>query len=108
MPEKALLIIPTLDFTSMLKFIEENWGISPLADRDANANNLLSAFDFTQAPRPPEFLPFTRENTATAKPDPSGVIYLAYGLAFSLSILAIGFAHFRSPKKKNKLHEVPK
>ena len=63
----ALLISPyaktgyidhtVLDFTSMLKFIEQNWNIAPLAERDANANNLLSAFDFNQSPRLPIFLP---------------------------------------------------
>ena len=43
----------TLDFTSMLKFIEDNWGLAPLADRDARPNSIAGAFDFTQAPRPP-------------------------------------------------------
>ena len=58
----ALLISPyakqgyidstTLDFTSILKFIEENWGLEPLAERDAKANNFLSAFDFKQPAAP--------------------------------------------------------
>lgn len=34
------------DHTSILKFIEWRYGLKPLADRDAKANNLLSAFDF--------------------------------------------------------------
>lgn len=33
---------------SILKFIEERWGLSPLSSRDAQANNLLNAFDFEQ------------------------------------------------------------
>jgi phospholipase C len=89
-----------LDFTSILKFIEQNWGVTSLNDRDANANNFLSAFDFTQAPRQAEFLPFTRENAAPVKPDPSNVIYMAYGLAISLAILSIGIAYIRSHKAK--------
>ncbi len=89
-----------LDFTSILKFIEENWGLDPLAERDTNANNFLSAFDFTQAPRQAVYLPFTRENAAPGKADPSKVIYLAYGLAFSLAILVIGFAYYLSHKSK--------
>jgi hypothetical protein len=28
------------DFTSLLKFIEENWGVPPLAERDARANSI--------------------------------------------------------------------
>jgi phospholipase C len=99
----------TLDFTSMLKFIEVNWGLEPLAERDKNANDLFSAFDFKQPPRQPEYLPFERMNVAVQKKDPSKVIYAGYGIAFSLSVLAIGFAHFRTPKaKKQKMKEVSK
>lgn len=89
-----------LDFTSILKFIEENWGVKPLADRDMNANNFLSAFDFNQAPRQADFLPFTRETTATVKKDPSIVIYVVYGLALFLAILTILFAFIRSYRTK--------
>jgi phospholipase C len=35
------------DTTSVLKFIETRWGVPPLGTRDAAANNLLNAFDFT-------------------------------------------------------------
>ena len=42
----------TLDFTSGLKFIEENWGLAPLTRRDATARSFTEAFDFDQAPRP--------------------------------------------------------
>ena len=34
--------------TSILKFIEWRYGLKPLAKRDAEANNLLGAFDFGQ------------------------------------------------------------
>ena len=81
-----------LDFTSILKFIEQNWGIAPLADRDAKANNFLSAFNFNQQPRQPEFLSLTRGNSAPTKASPTLVIYSAYGLALSLSILVLLFA----------------
>ena len=33
---------------SILKFIEWRHGLKPLANRDAEANNLLAAFDFDQ------------------------------------------------------------
>lgn len=39
------------DTTSILKFIEYNYGLSPLSARDANANNLLNAFNFNQTPQ---------------------------------------------------------
>ena len=36
--------------TSILKFIETRWQLAPLGSRDAAANNLLNAFDFSQTP----------------------------------------------------------
>lgn len=92
-----------LDFTSILKFIEQNWGVASLADRDANANDFLSAFDFNQAPRAPIFLSFTRPNAAQSKNDPAKVIDLAYGMASVVPFLVIGFAIFRSRKRKVRI-----
>jgi phospholipase C len=45
-----------LDYTSALKFVEQNWGLAPLTARDAHANSLSSAFDFRSGPRPPVLL----------------------------------------------------
>ncbi|HVC26921.1 MAG TPA: alkaline phosphatase family protein [Nitrososphaerales archaeon] len=39
------------DHTSILKFVESRFGLSPLSTRDAAANNLAEAFDFSQQPR---------------------------------------------------------
>jgi phospholipase C len=38
------------DFTSILKFIETVHSLPPLTSRDASANDLMEAFDFSQAP----------------------------------------------------------
>jgi len=74
-----------LDFTSILKFIEENWNLRPLAKRDAAANSIGVAFDFRAGPRPPEYI-----STVRVPPTPPegrrGVIYAAYGFAFVLSV----------------------
>lgn len=68
-----------LDYTSLLRFIEDNWGLEPLAIRDAQANSIISAFDFAEPPRPAKFLPFERvTNAAKAEPD-RRVIYVLYG-----------------------------
>jgi phospholipase C len=70
----------TLDFTSQLKFIENNWGVEPLAERDRNANDIVSAFDFSAAPREPVLLDRARD--PAGPPDSrSGVVYLCYGAA---------------------------
>jgi phospholipase C len=45
------------EFSSVLRFIEDNWGLRQLTDRDREATPLLSAFDFDQAPRDPVPLP---------------------------------------------------
>ena len=89
-----------LDFTSILKFIEENWSVKSLSTRDAKANNFLTAFDFGQAPRRAEFLTMTRESSALVKKTPTTVIYGAYGLALALSVLAVGLAIGRSRKQQ--------
>jgi len=41
------------EFASILKFIENDFGISPLTQRDANANDTTDSFDFNQTPLPP-------------------------------------------------------
>jgi phospholipase C len=43
----------TLEFSSVLKLIEDLHGLKPLTERDAGAADLLEAFDFTQKPNPP-------------------------------------------------------
>jgi len=39
------------EFGSILKFIEENWGLGSLGTTDVRAHNLIDSFDFTQPPR---------------------------------------------------------
>jgi phospholipase C len=47
----------TGEFSSVLKFIEMNWGLPSLTRRDRSASDLSEAFDFSQEPRPPEPVP---------------------------------------------------
>jgi hypothetical protein len=44
------------EFSSILKFIEERYGLSALTERDANANDMTDSFDFTQTARTPVIL----------------------------------------------------
>ena len=53
----------TYTFESWLKTVEERFGINSMTARDANANDMLDAFDFTQQPRKPRIL------------DPKGTAY---------------------------------
>ncbi len=43
----------TYDFTSVLKFIEERWGMPHLTARDHRANDMRDCFDFDQTSYPP-------------------------------------------------------
>ena len=45
----------TYDFTSVLKFIEDNWSLQPLTARDATANSISNALDLSKAPAAPVF-----------------------------------------------------
>jgi len=45
------------EFSSVLRFIEDNWGLTQLTKRDEQATPMLSAFDFEQEPRAPDPLP---------------------------------------------------
>ncbi len=84
----------TLDFTSYLKFIEENWRLGPLAERDASANNFLDAFDFAQAPREPAFISWERHPVAASEPKRI-VLYITYSSVVLFSALLLGIAAAR-------------
>ncbi len=92
-----------LDFTSILKFIEDNWGIAPLTARDAKANDFMGAFDFAQAPRPASFLPLARETIVPVKEAPTRIIYGAYGMALVVSILVMSIAFWSRSKRKMRV-----
>jgi phospholipase C len=78
-----------LDHTSILKFIEENWGIAPLAERDAKANNITSAFDFSMTPRPAILVSDSREVPEPRIEPRRIVIYAAYGAAMLFAFLIL-------------------
>jgi phospholipase C len=45
------------EFSSVLRFIEDNWGLSRLTHRDRRARNFSYDFDFDREPRAPDPLP---------------------------------------------------
>jgi phospholipase C len=85
-----------LDYTSALKFIEQNWRLAPLTARDARATGLASAFDFTAPPRPPVIIPAaTSAMAGVARPPravPRGTIYALYGAAAAVALLLFALA----------------
>ena len=41
------------EFSSLLRFVENRWGLDTLTDRDKSANDLTDSFDFGQDPLAP-------------------------------------------------------
>ena len=86
--KKGYIDSTELDFTSILAFIEQNWGLEPLAERDRNANTFLDAFDFQSDPRAAVFL--DRRRTVPPADEPkSKVVYAAYGSSVSIALVSI-------------------
>jgi phospholipase C len=82
-----------LDYTSALKFIQENWGLEPLAERDAKANSIANAFDFSRPARPAEIVPLRRSAIVEEKETNRSIIFISYGSALLLSAGVVTFAY---------------
>jgi phospholipase C len=95
-----------LEHSSVLKFIEYNWDVSSLTERDAGANNLIGAFDFHQSPRPPQFITMTRPvESVQKKPQPNLLwVYVLYGGVLVCALIGAGLLYALT--KKSKLHAV--
>jgi phospholipase C len=88
-----------LDLTSILKFIEQNWGVPPLASRDRNARSIASGFDFSARPRRPAIVPFSG-GTAPPPKSVARTIYAAYGLVALLAVAAVMRAVVRTRTRR--------
>jgi phospholipase C len=53
------------EFSSILRFIEDNWGLTQLTHRDRDATNLSYDFDFSLPPRAPDPQPLRTDCTGT-------------------------------------------
>lgn len=88
---KGYIDSTVLDYTSILKFIEDNWSLAPLAARDAKANSIASAFDFSQAPRPPRIINSQRNTEPPPEPR-RAVIVASYSSAIGIALLITAWA----------------
>lgn len=89
----------TLDFTSVLKFIQANWGLAPLADRDRKAANFLGAFDFESPPRPGHLINAERNPVPVSRPRPEPV-YASYAIAVALVGALVATAALRGRRSR--------
>jgi phospholipase C len=98
---RGAVVGATLDFTSILKFIENNYGLPALTDRDAQAASLAAGFDFAAPARPAQIVPAVRGVPPRAEPR-RPVLYLAYfGAPFlSFGIIAGATRSWRSAARE--------
>lgn len=75
----------TLDSTSVLKFIEDNWSLPPLSSRDAGAKSIAVGLDLSQRAR--DAVVASPGLPAVAKVR-TGIIYALYGL---MTLVVLGF-----------------
>jgi phospholipase C len=77
----------TFDFTSALRFIEQNWSLKPLASRDAKATSIANAFDFSRPARKPALL--AADFVAPVyTPPKSSALYPSYAAALAVALIA--------------------
>jgi phospholipase C len=92
----------TLDFTSVLKFIEHNWRVEPLAERDRKAATFLDAFDFASPPRAAVLIGTDRHPVAAKRPH-ARAVYLSY-----TAVTVLVAALLTAPLVRARRRRVPK
>jgi phospholipase C len=92
--KEGLIDHTVADHTSILKFIEKLYGLPTLTTRDAQANDLLEAFDFSQSPRselvlPGEYIPNHYPLILLGDKQSSFVIWLLPVLIIAFALIGI-------------------
>ncbi len=91
----------TYDFTSVLKFIEDNWSLQPLTARDATANSIANALDLS---RPAAAAVFPAATYPTpAQPDTANRSILLAVYAAVIAIAVVCGAYLLRPW----IHQAP-
>ena len=79
-----------LEYSSVLRFVEDNWGLAPMTARDRGATSIAGAFDFAGPPRAPVLI-----SPVAASAGPVVEVrtaYWAYGGSAALALALWGFA----------------
>jgi phospholipase C len=86
-----------LETASILRFIEQNWGLRPLTKRDARAGSFGQAFDFSRPPRRPSIV---ATGPTPHRPEARrAVIYVGYGAGLALAAALVGWAVLRRDRR---------
>jgi phospholipase C len=81
----------TYDFTSILKFIEDNWSIQPLTARDATANSIADALDLSRPPSPPVFPGQTWPAQSTGEAANRSILLAIYAAVVAVAVICGAF-----------------
>jgi phospholipase C len=92
----------TYDFTSVLKFIEDNWSLQPLSGRDATANSISNALDFSKPAAAPVF-PAQTYPTVPAQDTHNRPLLLGIYAAVVAIATVCGALIILSPRRRRKL-----
>lgn len=76
------------DSAAVLKFIEQNWSLPPLTDRDRNAADLRTAFRFSGGEQATSLIGPTTGRPAVKQPH-RVILYVGYGLALAIGVLVL-------------------
>lgn len=102
---KGVVDHTTLDFTSVLRFIEDNYDLEPLASRDREASSIINAFDFDQAGTRRAIIPWNESPPERRGGPPPLLLYSLYGgtIGFAVVFIALAFLSGR-PRRKGAEH----
>src|SRR5580704_2781770 len=78
------------EFSSVLKFIEEDFGLAPLGSRDAKASDMTDSFDFSQTPLTPLVLATRECPIASASVVPFGTALVGSAGESTISLTNYG------------------
>jgi len=84
--KKSYISHTLYEFSSVLKFIEEDFGLPPLGERDGNANDTQDSFDFAGAPLPPLVLTPRQCPLLAASTAPFGTQVVGQASSYELNL----------------------
>ena len=94
----------TYDFTSVLKFIEDNWSLPPLTARDATANSIADALDLTRTPAAPVFPDQTFPAQASLDTHNRPLLLAIYAAVVALAVMFGALLLWR-PRRRQRLDQ---
>jgi len=97
----------TYDFTSILRFIEDNWELEPLGGRDATANSIVNALDLAAPPRLPTFPGQTYPDRPDIEARNRDALSLVYTAALAGAVLLLAGLTLRQRRRSTGPADMP-